>query len=291
MIKDERHFQEIMLGVDEEMIREQIPVFRRTLVAFRKVSEKLNIDFPLGGFGFTNTSPRVGIYSGHDLSLRIQKWVSEKYGDKLKFDFDLGAIAVEITGAVYKLRLPMVYGKIGVFLDHKSVGKTSASGGLNLFSMIVDLTPGLAAQLPNAECEKLLSLFLLGMNVFNSMRANESEFLSIAQSDFRTATSHLLHQPPELGLAKWAILQAVEKIIKDYIMRHGGNFNKQKGHNLAYLADIAEQQGLPALDKADLAKIQCDAGIRYREPQIPVSEVLLAQNTALKISLRVLNFT
>ena len=291
MIKDEQHFQEIMLGVDEEMIREQIPVFRRTLVAFRKVSEKLNIAFPLGGFGFTNTFPRAGVYSGHDLSLRIQNWVSEKYGDKLKFDFDLGAIAVEIAGAVYKLRLPMAYGKVGVFFDHKSVGQPSASGGLNLFSMIVDLTPGLAAQLPNAACEKLLSLFLLGMNVFNSMRANESEFLSIAQSDFRTATSHLLHQPPELGLAKWAILQAIEKIIKDYILRHGGNFDKKKGHNLAYLAGIAEQQGLLVLDRADLAKIQCDAGIRYREPQIPVSEVLLAQNTALKISLHVLNFT
>lgn len=285
MITNEVEFQKLMQEIDAEMIDEGIPVTVRQIVACGNVAKKFGVTIPMGGFGFVPRDPQEGVYSGYDLALRIKKWFSDLYGGKLKVDFDIGVLAVEISGDIFKMRLPMVYGNVGVVIDHASMGVKGNSGRINILDLIVDLTPPLASRLTSKAFNEIGELFTLGMDVFNHIHScRGDELLNKAHADFKASTFHLLHRPPELGLSKWASLQATEKILKSFIARRGGDYPKGgKGHDLEQLASISEKHGLPPLDRTILQKVQCQPGVRYENMGLTIKEVVDAQHAALRI--------
>ncbi len=274
-----------MQEVDSEMIAEEVPVTARQLVACGKVAKKLGITLPMGGFGFTPREPREGIYSGYDLALRIKSWFSNLYGSKLKVDFDIGVLAIEVSGDIYKMRLPTVYGRVGVVIDPTTMGMKGGSARINILDLIVDLTPSLASRLTEKAFDEIGELFTLGMHVFGNFHTHRGdELLAKAHADFKASTFHLLHRPPELGLSKWASLQAVEKTLKALIARRGGKYPKgSKGHDLDGLSKIFEEFELPPIDKLLLEKVQCQAGVRYENAGLTVKESIDAQHAALRI--------
>lgn len=285
MITSEVEFQKLMQEIDAEMITEEIPVTARQIVACGKVSKKLGITLPMGGFGFVPRKPKEGVYSGYDLALRINSWFSDLYGEKLKVDFDIGVIAIEISGDIFKMRLPTVYGRVGAVIDPSTMGKKGSSGKMNILDFIVDLTPPLASRLTGKAFDEIGELFMLGMDVFGNIHNYRGdELLAKAHADFKASTFHLLHRPPELGLSKWASLQAVEKTLKSLIALRGGSYPKGgKGHNLEQLTKITEELGQPPIERKLIEKIQCHAGVRYENVGLTVKEVVDAQHAALRI--------
>lgn len=285
MIKNEEEFQNLMQEVDSEMITEEIPVSARQMVACSKVAKKLAITLPMGGFGFTPREPKEGVYSGYDLALRIKRWFSDLYGSKLKVDFDIGVIAVEVSGEIYKMRLPTVFGRVGVVIDPSTMGMKGSSGRINILDLLEDLTPPLASRLTREAFDEICELFVLGMDVFGKLQTYRGdELLAKAHADFKASTFHLLHRPPELGLSKWASLQAVEKTLKSLIARQGRSYPKGgKGHELDELSKIFEKIGLPPVEKLMLEKVQCKPGVRYENAGLTVKETVDAQHIALRI--------
>jgi hypothetical protein len=285
MISNEDEFQKLMAEVDAEMVADGIPVHGRQIVAGSKVAKKLGIEFPMGGFGLVSRPPMEGVYSGYELALRILKWVEELYGEKLKIDFDMGVLTIQIFGDFYMMRLPMGYGTVAVVIDPVTMGAKGNPGRINILDLIVDLTPTLASRLTSKDFDVIGALFRLGMKVFDNINTySADELLSKAHSDLKASTFHLLHRPPEAGLSKWASLQAVEKILKAFIAQRGGCYpTGGKGHELEHLAEIAEKQGLPSLERIHLKKVQCQAGVRYGNVGATSKDALDAQHAALRI--------
>jgi len=284
MVKNEADFQKLMREIDSEMITEGVPVAARQLDACGKVAKRLGIVLPVGGFGFASRAPREGVYSGHDLALRTKSWFFDLYGTKLKVDFDIGALAIEMFGDIFKMRIPLAYGKVAAVVNPATMGECG-SGRINILDLIVDLTPTLASRLTVKMLSEIGELFVLGMDAFGHIHNRRGdELLFKAESDFKASTFHLLHRPPELGLSRWASLQAVEKVFKSLIAQRGLSYPKgHDGHNLMELSKIASGAGMEVIDIKALESVQCSPGVRYEGVGLTVVQAIEAQHAALRI--------
>ncbi len=286
---DENQFQKLMELVNYELQKENVPIHARPLRSLSKVCQKLGIGLPIGPL--PNRPPQDQVFSGDDLSLRIFEWFDDLYGEKLEYDFSVWSLPVEISGDIYCLKCPLIVGKVFMVADPDEMGQEKRKLGenrlINVLDYVEGLTPKIAKRMSfKAKCY-ILDMFHFCYS-FNDLSKTfkEKDLVAKGLADIEASSFHVFGR--HFGLSKWSSLQAMEKILKAFLDGCGQKF--ERTHDLVFLTNTAESQGLPAIPKQDLQVIQCSPSIRYDEEKVSLNEALMALHISMRLCFHVLDF-
>lgn len=274
-----------MAQIDKELIQESVPVPMRALEAGRKVSSKYDI---ILNFFLQEHEIKPGVFTPDQIGVRIHDWMKRRYGDKLKMSFTLGRVVFPFRGTVYAIRCPIVLGTARFVCEPNTFGQPRNPLGvnripvLNVLDLIDGFTADMAASLTAEEAIRSVAAFSTGYGAFSALQSLENvPFVDEATGDLHAAATHLLSAPQQLGLSRWASLQAVEKLWKAYI-KVAGDVVKTH-HNLKEHAQQASKLGLLMPPPEYIADVQCSAGVRYGEVPVAVKETVKAHLISLEM--------
>jgi len=254
----------LIANVDADLEAKGVSISHRTLEAAKEISQQLAIKL---SFVHPNSPSNPELHDPQELGWHIFDWYKERYGDKSKYDMDLGKVAFWLRGDVWFMRIPIIF-------DWADA---------DLLSFVESLTPVFRRDLKGSETDEMKKTFRLGSEAFTYMlMKNSATYVTESSSDHRSAVDYLNPPNPHPGLSKWASLQATEKIIKAFTT------SKQKKpnytHDLIKVAEEAEALGLNQVDRNLIAQIQCTPGVRYGEESITRQEAICAHLSALQVS-------
>jgi hypothetical protein len=263
--------EKALIEIDGEMRLENINIPARPLVAFSKLSSRYHIEIELRS----------------ELGDRINNWFENLYGDRLKPGWSLGATVIVISGDIYKVRIPLMFGTSGFVFDSGPLERKTIVNGRevtlsNIPKHVEGLTPARVQSMTTSECNEVVTIFGKAAVAWSTLASVKfQDFMSEAKADLETSVEHLLSKSPQFGLSRWSSLQAVEKLLKAYIKERGGTVRTI--HKLPDLAGEAEGMGLTAIDRTVLASIQCSAGVRYGEESSTMQEAVAAHWAAIQL--------
>jgi hypothetical protein len=267
---DDRQFSALMAEVDETLKGKNVPITSRPLQAIPIICKK-------GGFSLA---------LGEPLAERIKVWFDAQYGKRIKVDLSLGYGPVVIQGDLYKMRSPWLFagGQIVCL-----AGRVKPSGALpivNVLDFVDGLTDQRANDLKTSELQALQHEFMQRQTLFlDIQRVQNDNAFNVALGDLKNAVAPLFHESPQIGAARWACLQVVEKFLKEWIRKHEttDNFEKKKfTHSLVELNNWATSLKLARVSDDDLKVVQCDARVRYGEISVSIVEIVDAFNAGLR---------
>lgn len=274
-----------MALIDRELIQEDVPVPARALRAGLKVTSKY--DVTLNVFPHEREI-KPGVFTPDQISLRIHDWMKKRYGDKLNLDFTLGRVAFPFRGALYAIRCPTVLGTARFVCEPQTFGRPRNPLGvntapvLNILDLIDGFTADMAASLTGEEAVKIVAAFSTGSGAFLALQSlKDVHFVGEATGDLHAAANHLLCAPQQLGLSRWASLQAVEKLWKAYIKSAGDTVKTH--HKLEAHAQQAAKLGLPMPPPKYINAVQCPASVRYGEVPVTVEEAVKGHLVSLEM--------
>jgi hypothetical protein len=243
------------------------------------------------------TRYRVSISNEHPTALRIFNWFTRMYGDRLNVDWDFGRSVALVKGEVCKIQGIRFYGPMVVACSTAVLGdvlQMAIQGGViqitNLLEGVVQgLTPELARRLSPEECHGILTaygqMFLTFSRLESALGAkhgtSDAPYITKAMHDLVGSTESLLTAPPNYGQSKWASLQAAEKTVKSCILEKGASH--KKSHSLADLCADAVVVGVPLVDPALIARIECSPAVRYDSTLVGKDEAIAAHYAALTV--------
>lgn len=114
-VTNESEFVRLMEETDETLATEGIPIHARPFHAASRISRRFGFGEDLRLF-VQDRDPIAGVYVGDDLTIRINRWYKQKYGNRLKVD-PSKRIPIMIHQDVYTLRIPMLRGAFEVICD------------------------------------------------------------------------------------------------------------------------------------------------------------------------------
>jgi hypothetical protein len=242
----------------------------------------------LGG-PLSKLPPTPGDYRRANLSKRVRRWFSERYGDKLKVDFTLGRAVVMLRGEAWLVKVPYVFGAVQVIIDRDIereyprigvAGKGSAPT-INLLRLVDGLTPAIAKTLSGEEIAAIQASFGPAFAVFGMLEGarTSSPLLEAAKQDLQSGAEICVQQRQALGFSRWHSLQGIEKILKAFVASRGGSFKRT--HDLDDLAETAKELGASALSPDCISSIQCSASVRYDPTTTTIEQASTAHGQAV----------
>lgn len=286
-----------MLEVDQALQARNLPIVGRGLGAYQEVARRLQCDV---FFAPKGTPAIPGNYTGLSLSAHIEKWIDDRYGNRLSMDLALGYSVVMIRGDAWLLRIPVIFGNCLIVVERdlakrfpnlvvNKPGQPQQKLVINLLQNVQSLPQGLASLLTDDECQVLLKYF---MSAYENLRLMEGLYknnalANAARADLTTSARHTIAGSEELGLARWASLQAAEKFLKFYLSQSGMN-DPPRTHNLEKLLELANAHGLKNIRTGIVGLIQCDAGVRYEQRQHNLADVVESHQAAIEIGCSVI---
>ena len=290
----EQEFRALMGRVDEQLRADGVPIPLRVLKAQSMLAAQLKEPFI---HPYPKREPREGVYSGHDLTIRVERWFEEHYGRRLSVSFSPASVVLLLRGDPWLLELPRLIGRWTLIASRTELSDPPGvvpSGDappsrFNIVTSISDLPPGLLAGLTDAELEAIRRVAQMALDAYHRLEALRSvDLIWEAVTDHAAAVRHLVQPPTHFGQAKWAALQALEKVLKACIRSCGEGF--ASSHNLSEHAAHCERLGVSPLDRSLLALVQCPAGVRYGTPIVTVTEAVAAHHAALDLCRRVADY-
>lgn len=257
-------FLVLISAIDALLETKGVSIPHRPLESANEISRQLGIQSP---FAITNRPSNTDSYGPGEIGRAIYEWYLERYGDKAKYDMDLGRVAFWLRGDVWFIRIPLIF-------DWANA---------DLLGFIDSLTPSFRRELTTNETDEMKKVFRLSYEAFTYMLMKEAAtYVSESRGDHRSAVDCLNPPNPHPGQSKWASLQATEKIVKAFTTskKQRPNFT----HDLVKLAGEAEALGLNPIDRNLLAQIQCSPKTRYGEEPISLQEAIRAHLSALHVS-------
>jgi hypothetical protein len=275
-------FNSIMDEIDADLRKESDKIPGRELRAWSKFCDRFHIS----------------VAFGDPLSNRIAGWFTGLYGDRLNVDMEFGKSFVSVRGDAYRVCCFRFYGAVYVICSVEALGRrvcvpTPRGVGAPVTNLldggIEGLTPELARRLSVAECGAILAKYRRMFVAFSNMEGalssryggTDAPYVKEATDDLIQSSESVLLRTPNYGQSNYASLQAAEKMIKSYILGKGANHAKI--HKLDELCDCASQLGLPAIDKALIEEIQCNADVRYDSTLVTKDKALSANEAALTV--------
>jgi hypothetical protein len=291
----EVEFQQLMGEVDRQLQSEMVPIPSRPMRAESLLARRLGEQFVRP---YLRREPTEGRYTGDDLTIRVSRWFRARYGDRLKMSFGPGRMVIIVLGDPWLVQFPMLYGTWEPFL---SATEHSAPEGphvrrareafvplrYNIADSFIDLPLAVVGQLSAPESSKLLETWRNGWLALMTVGEVQQrhQLVRLALADLDTTVDHLTGQRGDVGLARWAALQAVEKMLKAYIGLCKVFY--KHSHELAKLAADAESLGLPLIDRRWLAYVQCSAGVRYGTEKTDIETAVTAHHASIGIAAHV----
>jgi len=288
--KNEREFLQLIEEIDNYFKKKDMPIFQRPIHAIREVCLRLKTSLRIA------PPPELIIkddYTGDSLSAHIHNWYEKKYGDRLKIHSGPGVAAILIKGDPWKIKFPLIYGRVKFvfdpnlekYNDGSGIVKSSSYMIANPLRCIEGFTSEYAKSLARDEMRKVAEFFIFALEALNSFRGIKSKpFIPEAKADLDAAVDNFFSTPPHYGQSKWASLQFTEKLLKCFLKLKKISFPKgKKGHDLQLLSNLAYQNGLPPLPSNIINDIQSQAGIRYGEITVTLEEAIFAHHSSLKV--------
>jgi HEPN domain-containing protein len=267
--------KKIIKNIDEDLIKEQVPLELRPMQALLALSQRLKL--------------KITSLPDDETHKVVINWFSRKYGASLKRDHNLGVMAILIRSDLFKMTLPLVYGEVQVVVDpnvelrnrvQKSVGQDPAV--VYVLNCIEGLSNAHARELSPVELKELLLYYSWGAGAFQSIALfSGNPYTREALKDLRSAVEHLFGDPRACGRSKWASLQAAEKLLRAYIAHRGGVMDRD--HDLLQLARDAYALGLPALNPDNLEILKCDPGVLSGKTAVDVQQAVEAHHASIDI--------
>lgn len=274
-------FEALMAEVDAKLKAEGVDIPNRPILAVGEVAGRFHLNIPLGG-------PSEGLppdlAANVDLAEAIRQWYDDNYGDRIKTDFSPGTTIVELDGDLYEMRVPRLFGEVRFVLSRAWIPNPGISRGpivANIVQLVADMTPAKAARLSDDALGNLAAAFEIAMPACYTLEGTGHRLMHIARGDVRVAVASLIGPGARYGESKWASLQAAEKILKAALDLRGATFKFT--HDLGQLCDDLRASGLAFAASAEVASIQCKAGIRYGEEACTREEALAAHQASLKL--------
>jgi len=267
--------KKIIKTIDDELVKEQIPLGIRPMQELLTLSQRLKI--------------RISSRPEDETYKVVINWFARKYGARLKRDYDIGVMAILIRKDLFKMTLPLVYGEVQIVVDpnvelrnrvQKSAGQDPAV--VYVLNCIEGLSNAHARELSAIEMKELLLYYSWGAGAFQSIALfSGSPYTREALKDLRSAVEHLFGDPQACGRSKWASLQAAEKLLRAYIAHRGGIMDRD--HDLLQLARDAYALGLPALNPDNLEILKCDPGVLFGKTAVDVQQAVEAHHASIDI--------
>ena len=101
-----------------------------------------------------------------------------------------------------------------------------------------------------------------------------------ALTDYNAAIENLFARNPHDGQCKWSALQFAEKAMKQRLVELGET--PKFTHDLQKLGDALLTHGIQ-VDAKLIGDVQCEAGVRYGQPQVSRLEAVTSVQSALRI--------
>lgn len=291
-INSEKEFNALMSEIDSGLKRAGVPIRARPIEGLRKAAICLNKEL-LGGP--LSTGPIAGNYRGESLSAHIFRWFHQRYGDRLKVDWLVGATVCVFEEDPWLVRFPLMGGR--VYLDcsadltatrHTIGGPASFRGRsyptLNVLKQIKEFPEQKAEAFCDREGPTFLVFFAESYRFFLelNLQALRNPLAGAIKHDFTMAAELTCNSKEEYSQARWHALQAAEKSLKLFISECGEEYPHT--HNLSTLIRQAKRLGLTDVSEDAVAMVQCPATLRYGEGQSSAQEAVSAQQKALLIA-------
>lgn len=280
----ESEFLKLIEEIDEGFRKQNIPIFQRPLRAIREICIRHKISLNV----IPNGPAVPGLYTGDSLVAHVHEWYKKRYGDRLKLDASPGSAAIIIKNDPWLIEFPAIFGEVKCIFDpnlEKYNKISSTSGVLNPLTCIQGFTSDYASSLSRDEMLQLAAFFKSTLDtllrLFEFEKIFKFPYISEARADLRSAVTHIFSNPPHFGQSKWASLQLTEKLLKCFLKQKNVSFPKK--HDLEKLANLASQNGLPAIPPGVIQEIQCPAGVRYGEIPVTLNEAIIAHHSSLKV--------
>jgi hypothetical protein len=295
-----------MEEIDTDLARKGMPIPGRQIAAVLEAAFDQGIVD--GSLTPPMREPRAGVYHGPDLSIRIERWYDEVYGDRLKVDLGPGSTAVVLQGEVWEYRFPNGGGpaiffardlESGPALVHEGTAqawlstddprrRTWKAQKFDVLAGVVGLPESIVPRLGANDLREVVGLFATEWHSLTWLnRARNHALVRSAMADFHASVRHLTARPAELGQSRWASQQGLEKMLKSCLEHSVGKYPKggKDAHNLFRLAElVGEATGFRLPDVA-LREVDCKPGIRYgEEPTGSLSDVVRRSRIALAVS-------
>lgn len=284
-------FENRISGIDIEQRKEKIPIYARSLNAIHKYALKYKVEIIVGGSRLFKSDDK---YSSVNLAQTISDWYDKKYGNRVKKDFSRGYVALFIAGSIYKMKIPLIFGKAAICSDGKfKLNQNAVESGtmlLNVITFIEDLTRELSSELSLEEESNILQIFIFASELFDflSKESNKDGLCESAKEDFKYAVDSLLNNQFNIGHSKWASLQATEKILKSILQRNKIAFNKN--HKLGELIESLQLIGFPNVGDDLINTIQCKASVRYGDIPFKLEDAIKAHHYSIYLCKEYLAF-
>lgn len=295
----EDEFIGLMEAIDTRLQRAGVAIVGRELLGVRQICRMLAVELNLM---HPRREPRDGMYEGDDLVIRARRSFQERYGDRLAIDWSLSRVAVLLRGDVWVLSLPRIYGGGRVhFIASRTDVRTSPTAPevvpvtevrqaqrtpstYNVLDALVGLSDDLRGALPDDELRSLHFTFMTGLGAFEAMReARNARFVAEALADHEQTAAHLTAGArAQAGQARWAALQAAEKMYRAYLT--AVHASVPRTHDISTLSAAAATAGLAAADEHFVRVVQRDPGVRYGDAAVPLAEAVSAHHAALDLS-------
>ncbi|MGQ9610662.1 MAG: HEPN domain-containing protein [bacterium] len=109
-----------------------------------------------------------------------------------------------------------------------------------------------------------------------------NEWIRIAKEDLKAAQILLSYHQPVIGIACFHCQQAIEKLLKAFLVWKGKSFGKT--HDLTYLLELCEEYGFDAIFLKDKAEALTSYAVDIRYPSISTNISKEEANEALEIA-------
>jgi HEPN domain-containing protein len=286
--RSEDEFREFMERIDERIRTREVPFSHRELAALSEVARELRMELP----GWTaDRDPRRGEFTGMDLSIRVSRWVKDRYGKRAAWDPRPGRTVVILRDDPWEIVIPRFFGSHRFFASVTEasdpvvpgIDHTDSPPRFNVLEAITDLAPGLRGVLTSAELDHVLEVFRVALEDYLLIeQLQEQPLARQAHGDLTTAVREILAGPGRYGASRWASLQAAEKMLKAYLKSTQGNH--PWGHNLHDLATEAVSAGMAPVLPSWLDAARCTAAVRYAEEATTTTAAVAAHHAALDLA-------
>lgn len=291
-INNANEFEHLMLEIDNAMQARNTPIPGRELDALAEVAKRLKQS--LYG-GPEKCEPIPGDYTGRSLTGHIYQWVQQRYGKRLLMDTTIGDSVTLIRGDPWLLGMPNVIGGPLRFIVDRDLSKRHPSFVINkpgqpkqwivinVLRCVIDLPPGLAERLTNTEMQAIFNDFIASYTCMQLLQTQcrQDDLAIAAHIDLTTSARHIVAHSRELGMSRWASLQAAEKLLKLYLAKQSVPFPKI--HKLNTLFELVAQNGLPLPPASFVATLQCEASVRYEQQPHTIAECVAAHRAAISV--------
>jgi hypothetical protein len=295
----EAEFVALMETIDARLQAEGVAITNRELLGVGRICELLALELRIT---YPARAPRDGVYEGDDLAMRASHWFRARYGDRLLVDASPGRVAVLLRGDVWVFRLPRIRGggRVRFFASRTEAStlpdkpevvragdprrERRPPAGYNVLDALAGLSDGLRRDLTDDELRALHFAFMTGIGAYEAMwDVRDARFVPEALADHEQAVAHLAAGArAHGGQARWAALQATEKMYKAYLQAMGAPIPLV--HDIAKLSVAARKTGLPEADPHFVAAVQCSPGVRYGGLPVRIDEAVAAHHAALDLS-------